>query len=107
LLLFRDLDILEAIFNNFQNIFIQKGKYILIIRVYSYPWILLSEVKALIYLNQDLINNITAYYLTKVELRCLYRCFGYFLVRCFHKILEHTSYKTNFEELKYLTKYYE
>jgi hypothetical protein len=36
LLLLQDLDILGAMFNNFQNIFIQKGKRILIIRTYSY-----------------------------------------------------------------------
>jgi hypothetical protein len=37
LLLFQDLDILRVIFDNLQNILIQKGKHILIIRAYSYP----------------------------------------------------------------------
>jgi hypothetical protein len=36
LLLLRDLDILGVIFDNLQNIFIQKGKRILIIRAYNY-----------------------------------------------------------------------
>jgi hypothetical protein len=36
LLLFRDLDILGVIFNNLQNILIQKRKRMLIIRAYSY-----------------------------------------------------------------------
>jgi hypothetical protein len=36
LFLFQDLDILGVIFNNLQNIFIQKGKRTLIIRAYSY-----------------------------------------------------------------------
>jgi hypothetical protein len=53
----------------------------------------LSEIKALIYLNQDLTNNITAYYLIKMEFCCLYYCFGYLLVRRFHKILERAGYK--------------
>jgi hypothetical protein len=78
----------------------------LIIRAYSYPWILLSKVKALIYLNQDLANNTTTCYLIEIELRRLYYCFGYPLVGCFYKVLEHAGYKTNFEELKYLTEYY-
>jgi hypothetical protein len=57
----------------------------------------LSEIKALIYLNQDLVNNTTACYLIKIEFYCLYYCFSYLLIGYFYKILKRTSYKTNFE----------
>jgi hypothetical protein len=105
LLLFQDLDILGVMFDNLQNVFIQKGKYMLIIKTYNYPWMFLSKIKALIYLNQDLVDNTTAYYLIEVEFCCLYYCFGYFLIGCFYKILERTGYKTNFKELKRFTEY--
>jgi hypothetical protein len=67
---------------------------------------LLSKIKTLIYLNQDLVDNTTACYFIKIEFRYLYYYFSYPLVGCFHKILEHTSYKTNFEKLKCLIEYY-
>jgi hypothetical protein len=67
----------------------------------------LNKTKAITYLNQDLENNTTTTcYLTELELRCLYYCFGHPLVGRFHKVLERASYKTNFEKLKRLTKYY-
>jgi hypothetical protein len=37
LFLFQDLDILRVIFDNLQNILIQKKKHTLIIRAYNYP----------------------------------------------------------------------
>jgi hypothetical protein len=66
----------------------------------------LSEIKALTYLNQDLVNNTTAYYFIKIEFCYLYYCFGYPLVGCFYKVLKRASYETNFEELKRLIEYY-
>jgi hypothetical protein len=103
LLSLADMDELGVYFNNLTNFLITPTGKVLVIRRFSYSF-LLWDTSLQGFITKSFACNLC--FLISVELQRLHRHFGHLLVGRLQNMLEQASYDVNRGTLEYLTKYY-
>jgi len=103
LLCLGDMDKLDVKFDNLENLLIQGGRKVPVVRKWGHPWMLLDFESAMACNFMDE-RNIIGCHLTGNELRQLHRRFGHPSARRLLRVLQRSGHEVNSKAIQQLTK---